>query len=96
VDKIVQDVAGPILLDAYVKGSYGGTGETADWEQAREVVSTCSQPVFLAGGLTPENVAEAIKRVRPYAVDVSSGVEASPGKKDREKLHAFFEAVRSV
>src|SRR5690349_23957241 len=72
------------LLDAYVADKLGGTGETFDWERAVEA-KRFGRPVFLAGGLTPENVAEAVRHVRPYAVDVSSGVEASPGKKDHAK-----------
>jgi len=87
--------ANAILLDAHVEGSYGGTGKRIDWHFAAQVVKNCPKPVILAGGLTPENVAEAIQRVRPYAVDVSSGVEAEPGIKDAGKLRAFFEAVSS-
>jgi phosphoribosylanthranilate isomerase len=79
------------LLDAPHSGQYGGTGKTADWEVARTAAN--SHRILLAGGLTPENVAEAILSVRPYAVDVTSGVEAKPGEKDPAKLRAFFEAV---
>jgi phosphoribosylanthranilate isomerase len=87
--------AGALVLDAYREGQFGGTGETIDWEVAAEVVARSEMRVILAGGLTPENVADAIRRVRPYAVDVSSGVESEPGIKDAGKLRAFFEAVRS-
>lgn len=80
-------VAG-FVLDAFVPGVPGGTGQAIDWHLAAE--ATCVGPVILAGGLTPENVAEAIRRVRPYGVDVSSGVEASPGKKDHGKMRAFI------
>lgn len=96
VDNIVASAAGTILLDAYDANSYGGTGLVADWGQAAEVVSLYSHPVFLAGGLTPENVADAIHKVMPFAVDVSSGVEESKGKKDHAKMRAFIEAVRNV
>ncbi len=83
-----------ILLDTYVKGRMGGTGETFDWSLAARVAKT--RRVVLAGGLTPENVAEAIRTVRPYGVDVSSGVEMSPGRKDSEKIAAFIRNARNV
>lgn len=79
------------LLDAAHSGQYGGTGRTTDWSAAR--TATRSHRILLAGGLTPENVAEAILTVRPYAVDVTSGVEGKPGKKDHNKLRAFFAEV---
>ncbi|MDH5667270.1 MAG: phosphoribosylanthranilate isomerase [Nitrospira sp.] len=82
------------LIDAFSEKAYGGTGQTVDWTLAAEVAGTV--PILLAGGLTPSNVAEAVQRVRPYGVDVSSGVELTPGKKDREKVQAFLEAVRLV
>ena len=71
----------------------GGTGETFNWDLAIEVIKL-GRPVFLAGGLTPENVGEAVRRVRPYGVDVSSGVEAAPGRKDRAKVRAFVAEAR--
>jgi phosphoribosylanthranilate isomerase len=77
------------LLDAFVPGSHGGTGATCDWAMARRIVEA-GRPVMLAGGLTPENVAEAVRTVRPYAVDVAGGVEGAPGKKDHEKLRNFI------
>jgi len=83
--------AAAFLLDAPHSGHYGGTGHTTDWALAQTAAK--SHRILLAGGLTPENVAEAILAVRPYAVDVTSGVEAKPGKKDPAKLRAFFEAV---
>ena len=81
------------LLDAYSPDTLGGTGHTFNWELARQVRERAGRPIILAGGLTPENVGEAIRIVHPYAVDVSSGVEHSPGKKDAEKMAAFFAAV---
>jgi phosphoribosylanthranilate isomerase len=83
-----------ILLDAFSEHGFGGTGILIDWDFAAEVVRASTRPVILAGGLTPLNVAEAISRVRPYAVDVSSGVEISPGIKDHDAIEAFAEAVR--
>ena len=83
------------LLDAYSKSSLGGTGETFNWELAIEA-QKLGKPIFLAGGLTPENVAAAVKKVRPFAVDVSSGVESAPGKKQAEKMRAFIVAAKSV
>lgn len=79
------------LLDAAQRGRYGGTGQTTDWAVARKAARR--HLIFLSGGLTPENVAAAICTVRPYAVDVASGVESRPGKKDHGKLRAFFREV---
>lgn len=81
------------LLDAEVPGQLGGTGEKFDWSLAREAMQH-GRPVILAGGLTPENVAQAVREVRPYGVDVSSGVESAPGKKDPKKIAAFIRAAR--
>lgn len=86
--------ANAILIDAYDPVKAGGTGQTVDRALAAEVLVPC--PLILAGGLTPENVGEAIHQVRPWAVDVSSGVEASPGVKDQQKLIAFCAAVRTA
>jgi len=82
------------LLDSYVPGVPGGTGETFAWELARE--HRGHVPVILSGGLTPENVADAIAVVAPFAVDVASGVEISPGRKDPVKLEAFAAAARAA
>jgi phosphoribosylanthranilate isomerase len=81
------------LLDTYGKGKKGGTGEIFNWDLAIEAKKYGR--IIVAGGLTPENVAQAIKHVRPYAVDVGSGVEARPGKKDHSKIKAFIENVRA-
>jgi phosphoribosylanthranilate isomerase len=83
------------LLDAYASGQRGGTGVTFNWDLAAEA-QKFGRPIFLAGGLTPENVAEAVRRVRPFAVDVSSGVEAAPGQKDVAKVRAFIKAARQA
>jgi phosphoribosylanthranilate isomerase len=83
------------LLDAYLPEARGGTGEKFNWDLAIEALKF-GKPVFLAGGLTPENVATAVQKVRPFGVDVSSGVESSPGKKDRAKILAFIAAVRKA
>jgi phosphoribosylanthranilate isomerase len=84
-----------ILLDSYVAGKQGGTGEAFNWNLAVEA-QKFGKPIFLAGGLTPDNVAIAVQIVKPFAVDVSSGVEKSPGKKDSAKMRAFVAAVRSA
>ena len=82
------------LLDAYSPRTPGGTGETFDWELARRHPRT--PPVVLSGGLDPDNVAAAIETARPFAVDVASGTEAAPGRKDPAKLTAFFAAVAAA
>jgi phosphoribosylanthranilate isomerase len=82
------------LFDRRAGNLPGGTGKTFDWELLRDHRSEV--PAILAGGLRPENVAEAVEVVRPYAVDVASGVEAEPGRKDHAKMAAFFEAANSV
>lgn len=82
------------LLDTYTSGPRGGTGESFDWSLARQAREY--GPVVLAGGLRPENVAAAIREASPLAVDVASGVEASPGKKDPARLRAFFQAVAAA
>jgi phosphoribosylanthranilate isomerase len=83
-----------VLLDACVPGEYGGTGRSPPWELLADF--RASVPLYLAGGLTPDNVAEAIRRVRPDAVDVASGVESSPGRKDPEKLRRFIDNARAA
>lgn len=84
------------LIDAYDPEQFGGTGKRVDWDLVAELVNRVEIPVVLAGGLTPDNVAEAIVKVRPYAVDVSSGVELSPGVKDVYKVRDFISAASSA
>jgi phosphoribosylanthranilate isomerase len=83
------------LLDAHSQSGLGGTGEKFNWDLAIEA-QNFGKPIFLAGGLTPENVADAVRKVRPFAVDVASGVESAPGKKDHAKVKAFIQAVRNA
>jgi phosphoribosylanthranilate isomerase len=80
------------MIDTYHPGQYGGTGKPADWEMIRRFAER--EPIILAGGLRVENVAEAIRLVRPWGVDVASGVESAPGVKDLEKVKAFVRAVQ--
>ena len=89
---LYNDAAG-LLLDSFVDGATGGTGQAFDWAR---VPHDLSKPVILAGGLTPENVAMAIREARPFAVDVSSGVEVSRGIKDASRISAFIEAVGQI
>jgi phosphoribosylanthranilate isomerase len=83
-----------ILVDAHVEGQLGGTGKTAPWKLLADYRP--SVPLILAGGLTPDNVAEAIRVVRPFAVDVASGVEESPGRKDPDKVRRFVDNARNI
>jgi len=83
------------LLDAYSRSGRGGTGEKFNWNLAVEA-RKFGKPIFLAGGLTPENVAEAVRQVQPFAVDVSSGVELAPGRKDETKVRAFVTAAKNA
>jgi len=83
-----------VLLDAHDPIRRGGTGRTIDWGVASHVAR--QRPVFLSGGLNPDNIADAIRCVRPYGVDLSSGVEASPGVKDPDRLRALFNALEST
>ncbi len=90
----VEIRAAAVLVDGHAPGLHGGTGRVAPWD----LLAGWSPgvPVILAGGLTPENVAEAVRRVRPWAVDVASGVESSPGRKCAEKMRRFIEAARGA
>jgi phosphoribosylanthranilate isomerase len=83
-----------LLLDAYVPDKFGGTGQCCDWTRATEIASR--HRVILAGGLNPENVSDAVRQVRPYGVDVSSGVEKRPGQKDPEKVATFIRMAREL
>ncbi len=83
-----------VLIDSFVPGAMGGTGHKAPWELLAG--QDFGVPLILAGGLTPDNVAEAIRVVRPWGVDVASGVESSPGRKDAGKMRAFVRAVRAL
>ena len=83
------------LLDAYVKDALGGTGATFNWDLAVRA-QKFGKPIFLAGGLTPENVAEAVRKVQPFGVDVSSGVEIEPGRKDAEQMRTFVAAAKGA
>lgn len=89
-----RDEAPLMLIDAAVKGVYGGSGVTADWTAAAELAK--KYPLLLAGGLTPENVADAVRQVRPWGVDVASGVESAPGEKDAGKMKAFVRAILDI
>jgi len=93
---IIQDGYRPraFLLDTFIQGAAGGTGETFDWSVARIVIES-GLPVILAGGLTPDNISRAVEEVHPWGVDVSSGVESSPGIKDPEKMRQFVEQLRT-
>lgn len=92
VDKSVDSPA--MLIDAAVKGVYGGSGVTADWTAAAELAK--QYPLLLAGGLTPENVADAVRQVQPWGVDVASGVESAPGEKDAGKMVQFVKEVKRL
>ena len=85
-----------ILLDSFDPAARGGTGKVFDWDLAQHVTPQIRAKLVLAGGLNPDNIQRAVSQVRPFGVDVSSGVEASPGQKDVQKMKMFIEGVRSV
>lgn len=95
-DAALADQAPGLLLDAHAPGEFGGTGRVIDWSLAARVVAEAGRPVVLSGGLKPENVAEAVRQVRPVAVDTASGAESSPGIKDPTKMRALVGAVRDA
>jgi phosphoribosylanthranilate isomerase len=95
LDSLVQYHVSGCLLDAWSPAAPGGTGQTFNWEIAAEAVRR-GHRIILAGGLTPDNVAESIRQVRPYAVDVSSGVESAPGRKDTIKVSRFIELAKQA
>lgn len=84
------------LLDSFDPETIGGTGKVCDWDMARTLVRAVEKPILLAGGLNPENLKEAIEKVAPWGVDVSSGVEKEPGVKDLDKVKAFIDIARSA
>ena len=92
LQRFARQNAPALLVDAYKKGAYGGTGETGDWAIADHLARQA--PILLAGGLNPENVAEAVAAVNPWGVDVASGVESSPGVKEASKVLAFIAAAK--
>lgn len=92
--EVLNYPAWAILLDAFDKKLYGGTGKTANWEIAREAAKLVK--LFLAGGLSPENIVEAIGAVQPFAIDVNSGVESAPGKKDVGRLKKLKEELETI
>jgi len=93
-DTLLRFPATAYLLDTFVKGRAGGTGKTFDWNIA--AAAKAYGKIILAGGLTPENICDAIKKVEPYGVDISSGIESAPGKKDKLKLQQLFAAIHLV
>ena len=95
VEVVREFSADSILLDVFSPAAFGGTGERFDWRVA-VAAKEYTDRLFLAGGLTPENVAAAVELVRPYAVDVASGVESSPRKKDAKKMEAFIRNARGI
>lgn len=94
--KEVSEYVDALLLDTKAKGRLGGTGMTHDWTISQAIVEQVGRPVILAGGLTPENVAEAITMVRPFGVDVNSGVEDEHHRKDKARVAAFVQRAKSA
>ncbi len=92
--RMIINNAPAFLVDASVKGVYGGSGVTVDWKSAAELAK--KYPLLLAGGLKPENVADAVRQVKPWGVDVASGVEFAPGEKDPVKMKAFVQAIKRL
>ncbi|MEI7473158.1 MAG: phosphoribosylanthranilate isomerase [bacterium] len=93
--KLYQSVVNTILLDSYSKGQHGGSGKSFNWDLAKSL-SDSDFNIILAGGINPDNVNEAITTVKPFAVDISSGVEASKGKKDHKKIDLLFENAYKI
>jgi len=95
IERLIDYNTDAWLLDAYSAGALGGTGEKFNWELAVEA-RKLGRPIFLAGGLTPENVGDAVRLVQPFGVDVSSGVESSPGRKDAVRVRLFVERAKAA
>jgi phosphoribosylanthranilate isomerase len=93
--ELYSSLVDAILLDTKTKDCMGGTGVVHDWDISREIVARVKKPAILAGGLNPANVLDAIAKVAPYAVDVASGVEITPGIKDTKKIEEFIKRVRA-
>ncbi len=85
-----------IILDTLVENKKGGTGKTCDWDTAEKLKNASDLPLFLAGGINPENAGEAVKKVRPYGIDLSSGVEKRPGEKEPGKIQILVKNVRNI
>lgn len=92
--RALEDAADFLLLDSAAPGKAGGTGQTHNWSNARATKELVGIPLILAGGLTPDNVADAVREVDPWGVDVASGVEAAPGRKDLQKVKAFIQKAK--
>ena len=95
IEQYLPHVQG-ILLDTWSKTQYGGTGETFNWELAKKAKNFFKVPLILAGGLSPKNIQDAIYEVRPFGVDVSSGLEKAPGVKDYDLIREFFHKINSI
>ena len=94
--KEYSDYVDAIILDTETRSGLGGTGKTHDWNISERIVKEVKKPVIIAGGLNPDNVIEAIKKVNPYAVDVASGVETMPGVKDHRRITEFIRKAKSL
>ena len=90
----LEKYADAILLDSRTQTRIGGTGIVCDWDISEKICRACQKPVFLAGGLKPENVAEAVRKVQPFAVDANSGVEKPNGDKDEDRMCAFVQNAK--
>ena len=88
--------ADTIVLDTLVSKKKGGTGQTCDWDTAERLVKDIDMPLFLAGGINPENVCAAVRKVRPYGIDLSSGVEKAPAQKDPQKIRALVNNIKTI
>ncbi|MHA1384073.1 MAG: phosphoribosylanthranilate isomerase [Candidatus Helarchaeota archaeon] len=94
--KFLKKYSNAILIDKYIPNKLGGTGTTVNWNFAKKIRVNIDHPIVLSGGLTADNVVEAIKTVEPYAIDVSSGVEKAPGIKDPDKIIKFINAIKEA